>query len=1165
METAGIICKLDSIKPTGQVHQDTRHSGVTRTPMQYCTDHFVHPPLHRLPQTTVTAGRDSSSVRVISDDAGGNTTRIVQHQWFQAMMTYSGTLTQEHLQATIRSALRSQGFESPPGLLDARAHQSEIGTYIRDKVWPQILPSFADEKEYRVLATSDPRLWERLSFMAGLGWRQAQTLSQISGTAPEHLEAVALLGATFNAAISVLDYLADEQNHGTTLFTLLDRRTVNHIFELNKSFVTLVGQAYRYVTTPAQKLLFTLVASCGAQGQALLRSATNVVAWRSLADIVGQLFEAERSVVLGMRTPDRDALLSVLETKSALPSVATLYIALLGTPGAALPSSTTLSSAHTLGSVFWMVDDLVDIIVDARCDVPNRFVLLIEDRVRAEGRETVTDADIYDAIHEGAVQLADKLNALANLEGDRNRAIADFARITVADWVSWPIQAEIKSTVPGTFCRQERVEHAVQHALCLLLTEQRAGYREATHNLRFPRASKAYETHPAVLAQRAVVLDALVDAQSVGLEVPESTVHAEVLSILRAKHRHVRGGWNYIPEIPELPPDIDDVGQVLQALVRVGGSDLASTCDEAIRLALDSANPDGSIVTWIIDPRGSSVADSLVRSYLGVMGGWGVHPEVMANFLYGLFIYDYPRFFVPIHQGIAYLETLQSHDGTWASKWYDGPYYGTYKVAALLAAAKKDSQALPKLVTGIREKQNDDGGWGEANSNALSTALALLTLSVGGIHQEDPSVQRGLELLLNTRETDGWWAAQPWIAFPTLDGFESHGSRTISTAFSLRALLAWDIEVARLSIPSSPPVEWDKPKPSPVIMGLELGQILDQLSGNEDLLIERCRSNLVNYVRHRSNGAMLGEYIGAGKMVRARLALLAAAAVGGNQELALPAAEAVEMLHTASLFHDDIIDEANERRGRPALHVQAGASVALVLGDYLLLHAFNILVRAAAVQPETKVLSAVSILSREAEVCCEGQIEELRASADDVSEEIYFSIARRKTAASFVAAVSLGGLFGGGDEVQIKALRCYAQDIGICFQICDDVLDIRGDRLFIGKPVGSSLSHGRPMLPIIYLLKHGSASGRRACLQLRHDQHRRPELSKLLEDEGIFDYVRTVQEQYIASALSSLQRLPSSPALNSFEAICHELMAWWRWLPATDLSTSRVQTGVAKT
>ncbi len=1081
------------------------------------------------------------------------------------MMLYSGILTQEHLQATIRCALRSQGFGSPPQLEDTLAEQLEIGVSIRDTIWPRILPSFADEKEYRLLATSDPRLWERLPFMAGLGWRQARALSQISGTAPEQLEAVALLGATFNAAISVLDYLADEQNHGATLFTLLDRRTVNHIFELNKSFMSLVGQAYRYVTTPAQKLLFTLIASCGAQGQALLRSATNLVAWRSLGDIIGQLFEAERSIVLGTGSSDLHALLPLIETKSALPSVATLYITLLGAPEAGLPSSTASSTARALGNIFWMVDDLVDIIVDARNGAPNRFVLLIEDRIRAEGRDTATDADIYDAIYGGTAELVKKLNTLPQLEGGRNSALADFARITVADWTSWPMQTEIKRTVLDTSCRQERVEHAARHAICLLLAEQQTGYREATHYLRFPRASKIYETHPAVLAQRAVVLDALIDAHEIGLEIPESVVHAEILSILRAKHRHVRGGWNYIPEIPELPPDIDDVGQVLQALVRVGGRDLASTCDEGIRLALDGANPDGGIVTWIIDPQGSTSADLLVRSYLSVMGGWGAHPEVMANFLYGLFLYDYSRFFVPIHQGITYLEALQSHDGTWTSKWYDGPYYGTYKVAALLVAAKKDSLALRKLINGIREKQNKDGGWGNDEPNALSTALALLTLAVGGIHHEDPCVQRGLEFLVNAQGADGWWAAQPWIAFPTLDGLESHGSRTISTAFSLRALLAWEVEVARLSVLSSPKVERAKAKSSPVILGPELGQILDQLSGREDLLIERCRSNLVNYVRHSPNGAMLAEFIAAGKMVRARLALLAAAAVGGDQELALPAAEAVEMLHTASLFHDDIIDEAHERRGRPALHVQAGSNVALVLGDYLLLHAFNILIRAAAVQPEIKVISAVSILSREAEVCCEGQIEELRASVDDVSEEVYFSIVRRKTAASFVAAVSLGALFGGGEGAQIDALRQYAQDIGICFQICDDVLDIRGESLFIGKPVGSSLSHGRPMLPIIYLLKHGSAAGRRSCLQLRHDEHRRLELSKLLEDEGIFDYVRTVQEQYIASALSSLQHLPPSPELKSFEAICHELMAWWRWLPTTDVRGARMQIGANET
>src|SRR5262249_23119746 len=155
-----------------------------------------------------------------------------------------------------------------------------------------------------------------------------------------------------------------------------------------------------------------------------------------------------------------------------------------------------------------------------------------------------------------------------------------------------------------------KLHRAARAAAEFVLASQRDGYREAAHHLRFPRVTRQYETHPALLPFRGVALDALLDAAEAGLPVPTRMLNAEGMAILRMKHRAVRGGWNYIPEVPELPPDADDLGQVLQVLCRLGGPALAATCDEGIRLLLDAQLPDGGLNTWILDPRGRTAADA---------------------------------------------------------------------------------------------------------------------------------------------------------------------------------------------------------------------------------------------------------------------------------------------------------------------------------------------------------------------------------------------------------------------------------------------------------------------------------------------------------------------------------------------------------------------------
>ena len=298
-----------------------------------------------------------------------------------------------------------------------------------------------------------------------------------------------------------------------------------------------------------------------------------------------------------------------------------------------------------------------------------------------------------------------------------------------------------------------------------------------------------------------------------------------------------------------------------------------------------------------------------------------------------------------------------------------------------------------------------------------------------------------------------------------------------------------------------------------------------------------CREQIRRDLADAPSAAHLTGYFERGKMMRPMLVFLSAAAVGGVAADALPAAEAMELLHVAALIHDDIIDRAEERRGLPALHRCIGESAALVVGDYLILRAFEALTRAIENENSVPGLKAVRLLSRYAQDCCRGQIQELAPSSDGSSEQQYFSIVHGKTASQFAAAVTIGAAFGKASEDDLRALRTFGVNAGIAFQIRDDELDLTGDSAVLGKPAGNSVEARRPLLPFIYLAKHGSLSAQAAFTAMGNDPTRRRELAVLLEQEGLLERVRRTKRRFLARAVSALERLRPSREREALQAI----------------------------
>jgi octaprenyl-diphosphate synthase len=211
----------------------------------------------------------------------------------------------------------------------------------------------------------------------------------------------------------------------------------------------------------------------------------------------------------------------------------------------------------------------------------------------------------------------------------------------------------------------------------------------------------------------------------------------------------------------------------------------------------------------------------------------------------------------------------------------------------------------------------------------------------------------------------------------------------------------------------------------------------------------------------------MGKYIqmSGGKRVRPAVLLMAARLCGYNGDRAVLNAAVVEFIHTATLVHDDIIDEAETRRGRLAAHSRWGNDITVLLGDYLY-------IRSMAMALSQDTLEVVRLLCDVTLKMIEGELYQLTKAGDaTITEQEHFEIIRRKTAFLFAGCAEIGGLLGTSTPEQRVALRDYGFNLGIAFQIVDDVLDFTANETALGKPIGGDLREGKVTLPVILLLQ----------------------------------------------------------------------------------------------
>lgn len=273
----------------------------------------------------------------------------------------------------------------------------------------------------------------------------------------------------------------------------------------------------------------------------------------------------------------------------------------------------------------------------------------------------------------------------------------------------------------------------------------------------------------------------------------------------------------------------------------------------------------------------------------------------------------------------------------------------------------------------------------------------------------------------------------------------------------------------------------------------------------------------------------LGDYLRAsgGKRVRPALLVLANYAVGGNARRAnvIRLATVMEMLHTATLVHDDIIDNADIRRNRSSINARFGNQTAVLMGDWLYMSAFETTVL-------ERSLEIIDILTRLTRKMTEGELIQLtRIGRLDISEAEYFDILRRKTAYLFSACCEIGAILGEAGPSHREALRSYGMDLGIAFQLSDDILDLTADSKDLGKAAGSDLLEGKLTLPLIYLLKavpELAPKLEKIMFDGEYDAISREELKKQLVERGILDEIKVRASEHAAAARKSLDVLPES-------------------------------------
>jgi len=267
-----------------------------------------------------------------------------------------------------------------------------------------------------------------------------------------------------------------------------------------------------------------------------------------------------------------------------------------------------------------------------------------------------------------------------------------------------------------------------------------------------------------------------------------------------------------------------------------------------------------------------------------------------------------------------------------------------------------------------------------------------------------------------------------------------------------------------------------------------------------------------------------------GKMLRPRLLILVAHSMGSVDERVLRVAAAVELVHMATLLHDDVIDRSTLRRGRPSVNAKYGDDVAILMADLLFSKAFDLALD--GMEPEV-----MRLLCKVTRIMCEGEMFQIERRDTIFTEADYFRVIKAKTASLFSAAAALGGILSKLPASRQAALEQFGLNVGMAFQIVDDVFDYTGDADQLGKSVGNDLERGKQTLPLVRTFELASEADRRALLHQLRNGRQMSVVLPVIRKYGGLEYAAERARDFVEEA----DRLIPSLNLNSYSEVFHHL------------------------
>ncbi|NIG98269.1 MAG: octaprenyl diphosphate synthase [Serratia symbiotica] len=273
---------------------------------------------------------------------------------------------------------------------------------------------------------------------------------------------------------------------------------------------------------------------------------------------------------------------------------------------------------------------------------------------------------------------------------------------------------------------------------------------------------------------------------------------------------------------------------------------------------------------------------------------------------------------------------------------------------------------------------------------------------------------------------------------------------------------------------------------------------------------------------------------GGGKRIRPMIAVLAARALNYEGNKHITVAALIEFIHTATLLHDDVVDESDMRRGKATANAAFGNAASVLVGDFIYTRAFQMMT-------SLKSLRVLALMSEAVNVIAEGEVLQLMNVHDpDITEESYMQVIYSKTARLFEAAAQSSAILSGANQAEEKALQDYGRYLGTAFQLIDDLLDYSANASTLGKNTGDDLNEGKPTLPLLHAMHHGDEAQRSMIREAIEQGNRRHMLEPVLQAMQQFaslEYTHNRAEEEANKAIAALQALPKSLYRDALEGL----------------------------